>query len=76
MSSCNFEGGRVIVDESGLDERSRSLVEFAADLLTPLPMTRPARPDENGIIERQMAADVSPALMEKVAEIALRGTQA
>lgn len=72
MSQCTFEGKRMIIDESGLDERSRSLIEFAADLATSLPMSRPARPNEQGIIDREVAADVSESLRAEIAKIALR----
>jgi hypothetical protein len=70
MSSCNFEGNRVVIDESGLDERARTLVEFAADLVTPFNGTNPARPNAEGVIERPIAQDVSPAYLQKLAELA------
>ncbi len=70
MSSCNFEGDRLIIDESGLDERERALIEFAADLATPFNGTHPARPNAEGVIERPIARDVSPGLLQKLAELA------
>jgi hypothetical protein len=70
MSSCNFEDDRLIIDESGLDERRRKLIEFAADLVTPFHGTAPARPNAEGVIDRPIAADVSPAFLQKLAELA------
>jgi hypothetical protein len=70
MSSCNFEGDHLIIDESGLDARKRALIEFAADLATPFNGTRPAQPNGEGIIDRAMARDVSPAFLQKLAELA------
>jgi hypothetical protein len=70
MSSCNFEGDNLIIDESGLDQRRRELIEFAADLATPFNGTRPARPNAEGVIVRPLAHDVSPAYLQKLAEFA------
>jgi hypothetical protein len=71
MSSCKFESDRLIIDETGLDERTRSLVEFAADLATPFcNYSNPAKPDERGLIERPITPDVSLGFRDKLAELA------
>jgi hypothetical protein len=70
MSSFSIEGKQIVIDENGLDARRRSLLEFATDLMTPLPGSRPATPDAEGIIRREIAPDVSPALIQKLAELA------
>jgi hypothetical protein len=71
MSSCKFESGHLIIDENGLDERTRSLVEFAADLATPFcNYSNPAKPDADGRIERPITPDVSLGFREKLAELA------
>jgi len=70
MSNCNFENNRLYIDESGLDDRQRAKLEFLADLATPLNGTNPARPDKEGHIERPLAQDVSPTLLQKIAEVA------
>ncbi len=75
MSSFSHEGGRVRADVNGLDPRARELTEFAIDIVTAIPMTRPARANEEGIIERPMALGVSPAYLQVIADIALRGGQ-
>lgn len=70
MSSFSIEGNQIVIDEKGLDSSKRHLIEFAADLLTPLPGSRPASPDSDGIIRREMAGDVSPVMLQKLAELA------
>jgi hypothetical protein len=75
MSSFSVENGKVLMDVKDLDAHTRELAEFAVDIMTPFAMTRPARADEQGIIERPLAADVSPAYQQVVAELAMRGVE-
>lgn len=73
MSSCNIENGRIVFDESDItDPAERVHIGFLIDLATPLcDKSLPAMPDERGIVDRPIAPDVSPALLQIIANYAV-----